>query len=130
MKTKAPTERTVQFSLYQRLAVANILGTQTQAKLRAVIGRDVTEDEVIALYSVRRKIRTTAEDLLPYSHRFAGDVKVDMGKIMGLPEETDAARVTLDSQEARLLKTFLQGWLKTEGALADRDWAQPLLDRC
>jgi len=57
------------------------------------------------------------------------DTRIDVDALLNAPPAVSLT-VSLDSTEARLLKAFLTGWLKTEGALADRDWAEELIQAC
>ena len=128
--SNAPLQREIHFSFYQRFCLTSLLGRQTFESIKKAIGREVAEDDAVALSSVRRKVKTSPADIAPFTKRFGGDSRVDLDTIAELPEEAQAVTAILDTGEARMLKAFLIGWLKVEGALGDRDWADPIIAAC
>ncbi len=121
------SERAVKFSLYQRFLLTFLLGRQTMESLRKAIGGDVRDDDAIALYSVRRKVKTESDELVEYSQRIGKDTHYDLTQIQNLPATVKSVSPTLDGGEIRILRVFLAGWLKVEATLADREWVEPLL---
>ncbi len=119
--------KAVALTLFQRIALTNIIGAQTHDKLRKCIGREISEDDSAALYSVRRKVRPSTDEIAPYFRSFGGDKTVDLAAVQQNGDKVDAA---LDTVEARLLKSFLSGWMKNEGSLADLDWAAEVMEQC
>ena len=126
------TDRKVQFSLYQRVIVGNLLGAQTAATLRKILGRDASDEEQAALYCIRGKVmvRPNAAEMARFTQRFGGEQRIDQMALMQLPAEENGVRPTLDGMEVRLLREFLSGWLKVDGSLADRDWLDGLVEQC
>lgn len=124
------TDRRVTFTLFERVILAGLIGNQTTDTLTRIMKRELTEDEKVALYSIRRKIKVDPGILAPYTRKFGGDTLVDQGLIQALPPEVDCTKALLDGMEMRLLGAFISGWLREEGKLADRDWAEPVLEKC
>ena len=122
------SDRQVEFALIERVALANVIAVQTTDRLQKALGRAVTDEDVAALYSVRRRIKPEDSDLRPYTRVISGTEQIDYTAIRRAGGNPFTA--TMDGFEARVLKTFLLGWLKAEGSMADRDWAIPILDQC
>ena len=127
---QSTSDRTVHFRVFARAGIASVIGSQTIPKLKTLFGRDVSEDDVSALSSVRRKIRLSAEEEALYSVRLPGGASGPSTEKLAAAEDRDSADVMLDGVERRTLKQFLCGWLTLEGTIADRDWVDPVVEQC
>ena len=121
------SDRRLEFTMLQRAMLGALLGQQTGGKVSGYIGRPATEEDMHALYSALRKVRLSADEVAPFLQSFGVEKRLDLARI-GAKEETQT--ITLDGGEARVLRAFLSGWLRADGALADRDWAEGILQAC
>lgn len=109
----------------QRFRIATIIGKQTNDTLKRLLERDIAEDDVDALYSVRHKLKIAPSNLAQYQKGFGGDIRIDIDRM----DESDTEQFPLDSMEARLLGSLLRQWLKKEAAIIERDWAACVIEK-
>lgn len=128
--TQITGDRTIDLYFWHRVVLGAVLSRQSHASITKAIGREATDDDAVALYSIRRKTMVDPEELIGYQRNFGGQKQIDMDAIIAIGDKHGMRSVVLDSFERRLLRTFLNGWLKLEGSLADRDWALPVLEQC
>lgn len=124
------SDRRMEFTLLQRTLLAAIIGQQGTAKVKVAINREVNDDDMGALWSIRRKIQPAPEETLPYMRNLGGNKNLDIEAMSLASKEVGARKIVLDGFESKLLKAFLSGWLKNDGSIADRDWAVPVIENC
>lgn len=126
MKKPAITsDRQLKLTLLQRVCLGGLLSRQTAKTITQATGKETTEEDTAALYSVLRKVRCVPDELAPYERRLGMETALDLSKVAAHPGITD---FMIDGYEARVLRALLSGWLKAEGTLADRDWVTPIID--
>lgn len=128
--TQKTSDRSIGMTLIQRVQVGGLIAQQTSSKVSKAIGREATEDDMGALYSILRKVRATPEELSPFTRRFGGDKTLDTDGLIAAQTSEIRLHARLDGYEVRLLGALLAGWLRNEGAIGDRDWASPVIDAC
>ncbi len=117
----------LKLTLLQRVCLGGLLARQTGRTISAATGKEATDEDTAALYSVLRKVRCSPEETAPFERRLGMDTAVDLSKIA---VQAGIKDFTVDGYEARMLRSFLSGWLKADGTLSDRDWASGIIEQC
>lgn len=126
-KLSTTSDRQLKLTLLQRVCLGVLLSRQTGKTISVATGKEATDEDTAALYSVLRKVRCAPEDTAPYERRLGMETALDLSKVS---VQSGIKDFTIDGYEARVLRAFLSGWLKAEGTLSDRDWAEGIIESC